>query len=225
MSRSVATDDAFAAQLRGFGPIGILAIVVILASGLITIPVSAVLVLVWMQLSHTPWSEIGYVRPKSWIATVAIGVIFGVAFELLMKSIVQPLLGVDPINQTYHYLVGNPLALPAILLTVIVAGGFCEETVFRGYMFERLGKLTGNGVGAKVLMVLITTALFAMAHFRDQGFAGAEQSVVTGLVFGTIFAVTGRIWMLMIAHAAYDVAAILIIYWNVESQIAHFFFK
>jgi membrane protease YdiL (CAAX protease family) len=219
------TDEAFAARLRGFGPIGILAIVVILASGLITIPVSAVLVLVWMQLSHTPWSEIGYVRPKSWIATVAIGVVFGIAFKLLMKSIVQPLLGVDPINQTYHYLVGNPVALPAILSTVIVAGGFCEETVFRGYMFERLGKLIGNGVGAKVLMVLITTALFAMAHFRDQGFAGAEQSVVTGLVFGTIFAFTGRIWMLMIAHAAYDVAAILIIYWNIESQIAHFFFK
>lgn len=214
-----------AAQLREFGPIGILAVLVILASALITVPVSAVLVLAWVQLSHTPWNEIGYVRPKSWIATVAIGLVFGIALKLFMKSIVQPLLGLDPINQTYHYLVGNPVALPAILLSVVVGGGFCEETVFRGYMFERLGKLFGHGLGAKIAIVAITTSLFALAHFRDQGFAGAEQAIFTGAVFGTIFAVTGRIWMLMIAHAAYDVAAIAIIYLNLEQQVAHFFFK
>jgi membrane protease YdiL (CAAX protease family) len=214
-----------AAQLRGFGPIGILAILLILASGLITIPVSAVLVLAWVQMSHTPWSEIGYIRPKSWIGTVAIGVAFGIAFKLLMKSIVQPLLGVETINQTYHYLAGNPVALPAILISVIVGGGFCEETVFRGYMFERLGKLFGSGAGAKMLIVIITTGLFALAHFRDQGLPGVEQAVVTGAVFGSIFAVTGRVWMLMIAHAAFDVTAIAIIYWNLESQVAHLFFK
>jgi membrane protease YdiL (CAAX protease family) len=215
-------DDAFAAKLRGFGPIGILAILVILASGLITIPVSAVLVLAWVQMSHTSWSEIGYIPPKSWINTVAIGVAFGIVFKLLMKSIVQPLLGIETVNQTYHYLVGNPAALPAILISVIVAGGFCEETVFRGYMFERLRKLFGHGLGAKIL---ITTGLFALAHFRDQGLAGVEQAVVTGAVFGSIFAVSGRIWMLMIAHAAFDVTAIAIIFWNLESQVAHLFFK
>ncbi len=45
------------------------------------------------------------------------------------------------------------------------------------------------------------------------------------LVFGTIFAVTGRIWMLMIAHAAFDLTALWIIYWDLETKVAHFFFK
>ena len=52
-----------------------------------------------------------------------------------------------------------------------------------------------------------------------------EQAAVTGIVFGTIFARTGRIWMLMVAHAAFDLAALAIIYWNLESLMAHLVFK
>jgi len=45
------------------------------------------------------------------------------------------------------------------------------------------------------------------------------------LVFGTIFAFTGRIWMLIIAHAAFDLTAYAIIYWSLESDVAHLIFK
>jgi membrane protease YdiL (CAAX protease family) len=44
-------------------------------------------------------------------------------------------------------------------------------------------------------------------------------------VFGAIFAVTGRIWMLMFAHAAFDLTALAIICWNLESEVAHVFFE
>ena len=65
-------DDPIAGDLRGFGPLGILAIVIILAGNAVVAPLSAVLVLVWAWLSRTPWREIGYVRPRSWIVTLAI---------------------------------------------------------------------------------------------------------------------------------------------------------
>lgn len=39
------------------------------------------------------------------------------------------------------------------------------------------------------------------------------------------FAVTGRIWMLMVAHAAFDLTALAVIYWNLESKVAHFRFR
>jgi hypothetical protein len=55
--------DRFAEGLRGFGPLGILAILVILAGNYVFLPLSAILVLVWAQWSRTPWPEIGYVRP------------------------------------------------------------------------------------------------------------------------------------------------------------------
>src|SRR6266849_2284160 len=135
------SDDRVAKALRGFGPLGILAIFVILAGNLIIAPLSAILVLVWIRRSRTPWPEIGYVRPRSWTVILAVGIAFGIAFKFLMKSIVMPLLGADPINQAYHYLAGNRSALPGAIYTMIVIAGFGEETVFRGYFFERLGKL------------------------------------------------------------------------------------
>src|SRR6185436_18736415 len=88
-------DDDLAAELRGFGPLGIFASIVILLTGTvvvgtIAIPVGAALVIAWTRWSRTPWSAIGYVRPRSWIRSLAIGLVFGIALKLLMKVIVMP---------------------------------------------------------------------------------------------------------------------------------------
>jgi len=149
-------DDRLAADLRGFGPLGIASILVILAGNAIVLPLSGLLVLLWARWSRTPWREIGYVRPKSWIGSAAIGIVFGVAFKLLMKTIVMPLLGAAAINPAYHYLAGNAAALPAILWAVTAGAGFGEETVFRGFLFERLRKLFGTSPWAQGLIVVVT---------------------------------------------------------------------
>jgi uncharacterized protein len=217
-------DDSFAEQLRGFGPLGIIAILVILAANGLFAPLSAILVLVWVWRSQTPWRDIGYVRPRSWVTTFAVGIILGVALKLLMKAIVMPLLGAPAINQAFHYLAGNTAALPAAIYTMIVVAGFGEETVFRGFMFERFGKLFGSTVWARPLIVVITSVWFGLDHYSLQGLPGVEQATIFGLVFGTVMAVTGRIFMLMIAHAAFDLTALAIIYWNLESKVAHLIF-
>ncbi len=221
--------DRLAAELRGFGPTGILAILVIIFSGNffignILVPAGAVLVLLWVRWSHTPWHEIGYVRPKSWVGNLVTGISFGITFKFLMKAIMMPLLGADPINQKYHYLAGNEAMLPLAIWAMLVAG-FGEETVFRGWMFERLGKLFGHRLWANTLIVVLTSVLFGLGHYADQGLAGVEQATIFGLVFGTIFAITGRIFMLMVAHAAFDLTALAIIYWNLEFEVTHLIFK
>jgi membrane protease YdiL (CAAX protease family) len=218
-------DDLVARRLRGFGPLGLLAIILILAGNFLFSPISAILVLVWVQLSRTPWREIGYVRPKSWVASVAAGIGFGVAFKFVMKAIVMPLLGAPPINQAYHFLAGNTAAMPGMIFTLIVVAGFGEETLYRGWMFERLGKLFGLSVWARTFAVLFTSVLFGLAHYSVQGLAGAEQAAITGLVFGTTFALTGRLFAVMVMHAAFDLAALALIYWNLETDVAHFIFK
>jgi membrane protease YdiL (CAAX protease family) len=218
------SDDPVAARLRGFGPLGLLAILVIVLTSAIK-PLGGLLVLLWAWRSHTPWREIGYVRPRSWIGSLVVGMVFGCAFKLVMKAIVMPLLGTPAINPAYHSLVGNRAALPGLVFTMIVGAGFGEETIFRGYLFERLGKLFGPGAGAKVSIVLLTSLVFALGHYANLGLPGVEQAMITGLVFGTIFAVTGRIWMVMCAHAAFDLASIAIIYWNLEAAVAHLVFK
>jgi membrane protease YdiL (CAAX protease family) len=211
--------------LRGFGPVGLLALALILLGNGVFVPLSAILVLVWARLSGTPWSELGFVRPRRWGTTVASGVIFGALLKLAMKSIVMPLLGADPINQAFSYLQGNRAALPGILLLVTVGAGFGEETLFRSYAFERLRRLLGTGVAATVFTVVATSAWFGAVHYPFQGVPGVQQATIVGLIFGTIYAITRRIPMLMIAHAAFDVTAVALIYWRLEMRVAHWFFS
>jgi membrane protease YdiL (CAAX protease family) len=218
-------ETRLAQSLRGFGPAGILAIVVVLAGNLLFIPLSAVLALVWAYRSRTPWREIGYLKPKNWRATAAIGIAFGGALKLLMKAVIMPLFGAPEINQAFHYLVGNRAAIPSTLWLLIAGAGFGEETIFRGYMFERLGKLLGRSVWAKTATVLITSTIFALAHYSTQGLPGTEQAAVVGLVFGIIFAITGSVFILMFAHAAFDLVAYALIYWKLETWVAHWVFR
>jgi membrane protease YdiL (CAAX protease family) len=214
-----------AARLRGFGPVGMLGMAIILAGALFNGLVAATLVLLWVVLSKTPWRDIGYVRPRNYAVTIAGAVAFGTSLKLLLKAVVMPLLGADPINRAYHFLAHNSAALPGFLLLVVVSAGWGEETFWRGYLFERVEHLFGSGAATKTIVVLLTAVLFGMAHYQIQGRDGVVQAIITGVTFGSIFASTGRLVFVMIAHAAFDVAAVLIIYFDVETRIAHLVFR
>ncbi len=228
--RTIDRPDPLAVGLRGFGPLGIIAILLILFAGniitahMVAIPAGAVLVLAWVRLSHTPWREIGYVRPRNWIAAAVIGLFAGSAFKLVMKMIVTPLVSADPVNHTYHFLAGNRALLPAAVWTMLAAG-FGEETVFRGFLFERWGKLFGYGAPAKISIVLLSSVVFGAAHYSTQGFNGSWQAAIVGLAFGSVFAFTGSIFPLMCAHAAFDLTALAMIYWDLEAKVAHLIFR
>jgi CAAX protease family protein len=223
VASSTTATDRFAARLRGFGPVGILTTLLILLA--VTPWMSAILVLAWVHVSRTAWSEIGYRRPTSWVWSTLAGIGFGIAFKLAMKAVVMPLLGADPINQAYHYLAGNRPALPGMIFAVTIGAGFGEETVFRGFLFARLRALFGKGRAATIAIVLLTSAWFSVLHYPGQGLPGMQQAAITGLVIGTIFAVSGRIWMLMVLHSAFDLTALALIYWNLETRVAHWVYR
>ena len=217
--------QSLAARLRGFGPAGLLGIAIILAGALVNGLVTATLVVLWAVLSRTPWRNIGYVRPRNYAVTIGGGVAFGVALKFLLKALVMPLLGASPVNRAYHFLAHNSAVLPGFLLLVVVSAGWGEETFWRGYLFERLERMFGSSAATKTAVVVLTSVLFGMAHYQGQGRDGVVQAIITGLTFGSIFAYTGRLVFVMIAHAAFDVAAILIIYFDVEMRIAHLVFR
>lgn len=217
--------DRFEARLRGFGPLGILAILIILGGNFVFTPLSAVLVLIWAKISNTPWRELGFIQPRSWAKLILFGILFGIALKFVMKIIVMPLIGAPPINWAFHFVTGNPAVIPEMLYVIIITAGFGEEVLYRGWMFERLGKLFGRSTMAKGAIVLVTATLFAAAHYPGQGWPGVEQAFVVALVFGSIFAVTGQIFLLMIAHTAFDLTALWMIYYDLETPIAHLIFK
>jgi hypothetical protein len=65
MASACRSISSFSAELRGFGVIGILAVLVIVAGNLVVAPLSATLVLAWAWRSRTAWREIGYVGPTA----------------------------------------------------------------------------------------------------------------------------------------------------------------
>lgn len=211
-------------RLRGWGPLGIAAFLLVVVGIALTPPVGALVAVLWVWASKTPWRDIGYVRPKSWLGAIVIGIAFGIALKLLMKAVVMPYLGSPPTNQAFHYMVHNPQALAEFAIYAVIGAGWGEETVFRGYLFERFGKLFGTGWAAKLLIVVVTTAIFAGLHWA-QGVPGITQAAIVGLLFAAIFAITGRLVMLMIAHAAFDLTAAAIVFLDVESPVAHLVFN
>jgi uncharacterized protein len=222
--------DPFAADLRGFGFIGILSILVILfsgnifISGIIFIPLGGLFALLWTIRSKTPWSALGYIRPKSWVLTITVGLTLGIGFKLIMKTMVMPLFGANPVNSTYNFLAGNKVMFLLALFFMMVAG-LSEETVFRGFLFERLSKLFRSAKWSKTVIVVITASLFGLGHITDQGITGFEQATIVGLVYGIIYASTDNLWMLIVAHAAFDITAVILIYYNLETTAAQFFFN
>ena len=222
MDRSFPPTTADRWSLKGFGPVGIIAILVIVLAGSLW---GAALVFVWAAVTHTPWRDLGFVRPRHGAIDLIIAFVAGVLFKLLMKAVVMPVLGFGPINTAYHYLVGNTAALPMMFLTVIVAAGFGEETVWRSFLFERLRALIGPRRYTTLIIVVVTSIFFGLAHYHDQGIPGVVQAMITGLVFGMTYARIRTIWPVMVAHAAFDIAAVLIIYWNLEQQIGQLFIR
>jgi len=78
-------------------------------------------------------------------------------------------------------------------------------------------------VGQDINRAAYLRIVLAWPIMLDQGLAGVEQATTTGLVFGTTFPITDRIFMLMVAHAAFDLTAVAIIYWNLESKSGSFY--
>lgn len=217
--------EGFAARLRGYGPAGTVTTLVVLVVSAVLGPLKAVPVLLWAKFTHTPWRELGIIRPRRVWRSVLFATVGGVLFKLVMKSLVMPLLGAPAINPAFRSLTGNPGALALILFEVIVGAAFGEEVLFRGFLFERLRRLFGWGTAARVAIVLLTSALFAAAHWSLQGLAGVEQAFITGAVIGTLYAATGSLLEPMIVHAAFDLTAVVLIYFGLESGVAHWFFR
>jgi membrane protease YdiL (CAAX protease family) len=148
----------------------------------------------------------------------------GMALKLVMKALVMPLVGAPAVNPSYQYLAGNGAALPGITGALLLAGT-AEELVYRGYVFERLRVLLGSGRAALRTSVLVSAAVFALAHFRDQGMPGVVQSTITGLVFAALFARRGQIWAPIIAHITFNMTSVALIYGSWEEAVARAVFR
>ena len=96
----------------------------------------------------------------------------------------------------------SPLAVGAGLS--VAAAGASEEAIWRGFLLARIAPSVGIGAA-----VLLAAGGFAATHFPAMRRLGVVVHLGTGTVFGTVFAATGSLVACALAHAAYNMFALV----------------
>lgn len=89
-----------------------------------------------------------------------------------------------------------------VLILAAIQNSLLEELVVVGYLMTRLRE-AGWSVGA----VIVTSAALRGTYHLYQGFGQGLGNFIMGLVFGYWFHRTGRVMLLIVAHAILDIVA------------------
>jgi uncharacterized protein len=91
---------------------------------------------------------------------------------------------------------------------VCITAGFCEETLFRGFMLHYLHVFpwTLN----LTLALLISSVIFGSNHLY-QGAGGVAGSAIVGFLFGLLFLLTGNLLLPIIFHGVIDLRMLAIL--------------
>jgi uncharacterized protein len=188
----------------------------------------------WIPLSKTPelllvgwlslrlrqlrWRDVGLKRYRSWLTTIAVGVILGALLETFQILLVQPFLswvfGQEPDLALFRQLKGN---LSLTLLFMVLAwtlAAFGEEMFWRGYLMNRVAAVFGSARKRWVISLILTSVVFGLAH-GYQGATGWVEESLAGLFLGLIYLGTGRnLWMPIIAHGVCDTIDMVLLYYG-----------
>lgn len=89
-------------------------------------------------------------------------------------------------------------------VTVALTAGFCEELLFRGYLFFYLQSYWSTSLYAAVV---ISTLLFALSHWY-QGTANMIRVGLVGLLLGVVYAATASLFFPVVLHMLLDLGAL-----------------
>jgi hypothetical protein len=149
----------------------------------IGIIVAAVVIAVGVWLQGTDLRGLGFFAPENWGLTILLGVIFGAVIQLASTMLIEPLSDRWTNSITDHSafenLRGNLKNLLIWLVTVWVLVAFLEEILFRGFLMSELANITGKGMLAVVVNLILSSVIFGLAHWY-QGKSGALSTAIIG---------------------------------------------
>ena len=171
-----------------------------------------------LKLQGRSWREIGLGKPASWPKTIAmsLGTLLAMTAALIIFQVILmnlPGQALQPSDQSdYNPLTGN---LPLFL--IMVAGAwtvvaFGEEMLFRAFLITSLGGVFRNLKTSWALALTGSSVLFGLAHY-DWGIAGIIETMIAGLILGSIYLRTGRnLWITIIAHSLINTLKFSLVY-------------
>jgi uncharacterized protein len=128
---------------------------------------------------------------------VAFAILSGVEWALAqvglpLKGEVSLLIPTDPLGRI-------------VWVVVSFTAGFCEESMFRGYLMTRirlLGKFSGWSIAT-----IVSAIAFGICH-AYQGWPGLIAITIYGVLFSLLYIRTGSLWPGIIAHSLWDLGAL-----------------
>jgi membrane protease YdiL (CAAX protease family) len=154
-------------------------------------------------IERKPLSSLGY-RAPGWADIVlaivfAFAAVFGIGF---IFSVVLPALHLT-VAQKITGLFQAPFWFRVLLVT---RAAFVEETLFRGYGFERITEFSGS----RVLAAVATFALFTLAHYSGGGWGQVIIAAWGGLVLTVLYVWRRNLWANILCHWLTDAAGFLL---------------
>jgi hypothetical protein len=174
--------------------------------------------LAWISLRvrGLHWKDVGLTTSSAWLKLILVGLVVGIGMEALELFATQPaltkLLGKGPDLHQLKPLIGNTkLLILGIVLSWVLAA-FGEESVYRGYLMNRVAGIFGETKNAWVATAILVTLLFGFAHFA-QGPTGIIENIIDGAILVAVYFATNRNLLApIIAHGVQDTIDVLLIY-------------
>ena len=134
------------------------------------------------------WEDVG-----AGILIGLLGLLLTVPAALIYASVVGPAGATSAVGDVFADVrTGWPMAL-LVMFVVVVVAPICEEIVYRGLLWGAVARYTPN----RWLVYLITTLLFALAHFE---LTRTPLLFVVALPLGLARVLTGRLGASILAH-------------------------
>lgn len=177
--------------------------------GAITMALALLTVLVLMKLRGNRYHEVGLgpLPPFADLLRMTMNLLpwFGLAW-LAGALIGIGLFGRPQAASAVTQLPQDPWAFLldiAVVTWLLIAFG--EETVFRGFVLDRLLRLVGSSRAGTWIAIVLQAAWFGSLH-ASQGLSGMVMTGTIGLVFGWYYLekLRGNLWPLIIVHGSAD---------------------
>ena len=172
-----------------------------IAAGIVTLfVISRIRPIEWLGLRWPRWRWILLIAPGS---VLGMWLFFaGIQAAGLMHWIES--LGVETVQDTVKVLQesNDPAVLTLMAFAAVFAAPFCEEIVFRGYLYSATKRFAGPWAAA-----ICSAMVFAAAH-------GSLAALVPLFVFGCVlvfvYEKTGSLWAPIAVHFCFNGATVLI---------------
>ena len=94
-----------------------------------------------------------------------------------------------------------------------VIGGFTEELLFRGFLFNKCEMALKGLPGAVLIAILIQSVLFGQQHFYYQGLGDALATFTIAVIANLLYLFGRRnLWALILSHGSANTLGMTMLY-------------